>query len=1098
MMMQNGYDINKLFQEAQSRWLKSAEVFFVLQNYDKHHLNLKPPENPQSGSLFLFNRRVLRFFRKDGVSWRKKKDGKTVGEAHERLKVGDVDALNCYYAHGEQNPNFQRRCYWILDPTCDHIVLVHYREITDGKTYNGSTSNSLPDSFSIFSQSSGYFNVHPGSSGISELHESYQSSFSPGSVEEVSSTFVGRNNNMDHVDVDRPGEVGSSSYPEVNQALRRLTVQLSLDDDDGLMYLEKLPPDYSQIENPQDSELLVYGIEESKHDALIGLPLWEHDQWSVGNNGVQANLKKLLLQNSGDTEKQHGQPFDPGCKTDRKETNSWKEMLEMSSISTGINSQNKPLDILPQNGISHSPRNDIFKYEAGYHSKDATSLETGSLFLSDRGNVSTDLATQPEKLQYQWQDFKGMNETNQSNCHRNSESDFSLQLSATRQFLLGSDDAITSPSSSELTQKDEKSVHSRHSSATPTLGTDSGMGMLGRTDSTAWMETGNKPLVKHTPDCYEVWFNQKNCIATPVEADSSLTIPREQLFSIREISPGWAYSTESTKVIITGDFLCDHLEHVWGCMFGDIEVPAEVIQAGVLRCQAPQHKAGKVTFCITSDNKEPCSEVREFEYRMKLKSSTLDNNLPEKDAHKSTEELLLLAKFAKKLLVGHDSSSVARVDYVESGVGNLRNSRIADDPWDQIIESLLIGSENPSTIMDSILQELLKDKLQQWLSSRCRGGEVTDNSLSKEERSIIHTIAGLGYDWALNSILNVGVGINFRDLNGWTALHWAARFGREKMVAALLAAGASAGAVTDPTSQDPVGKSPASIAAACGHKGLAGYLSEVALTSHLSSLTMKESKISEGSAAVEAERTVESISDKSIQIPADAIEDQLSLKDSLAAVRNAAQAAARIQSAFHAYSFRRRQQRAAASCDEHGMTADDIHGLSAASKFLGLRDHKLNTAALSIQKKYRGWKGRKEFLELRQNVVKIQAHVRGHQVRRKYKFLWTVGVLEKVVLRWRRKGVGLRGFRAEPLPIDQSEDDDILKVFRKQKVDVAVDEAVSRVLSIVESPKARQQYRRILEGYKQAKAQISSNNGKALSSQGNDMESDVDDMHYFA
>lgn len=156
---------------------------------------------------------------------------------------------------------------------------------------------------------------------------------------------------------------------------------------------------------------------------------------------------------------------------------------------------------------------------------------------------------QPEKLIYQGQDFKGMNETNQSNCHRNSESDFSLQLSATRQFLLGSDDAIISPSSSELTQKDEKSVHSSiHSSATPTLGTDSGMGMLGRTDSIAWMETGNIPIVKHTPDYYDVWFNQKNRIATPVEADSSLTIPREQHFSIREISPGWAYSTESTKV----------------------------------------------------------------------------------------------------------------------------------------------------------------------------------------------------------------------------------------------------------------------------------------------------------------------------------------------------------------------------------------------------------------------------------------------------------------------------------------------------------------------------------------------------------------------
>lgn len=39
------------------------------------------------GSLFLFDRKVLRYFRKDGHKWRKKKDGKTVKEAHERLKV---------------------------------------------------------------------------------------------------------------------------------------------------------------------------------------------------------------------------------------------------------------------------------------------------------------------------------------------------------------------------------------------------------------------------------------------------------------------------------------------------------------------------------------------------------------------------------------------------------------------------------------------------------------------------------------------------------------------------------------------------------------------------------------------------------------------------------------------------------------------------------------------------------------------------------------------------------------------------------------------------------------------------------------------------
>lgn len=114
------------------------------------------------GSVFLFDRKVLRYFRKDGHNWRKKKDGKTVKEAHEKLKVsmgkrrpfrvngiftpeiwfcnevessksflvftralilassyifqvGSVDMLHCYYAHGEENENFQRRSYWMLE-----------------------------------------------------------------------------------------------------------------------------------------------------------------------------------------------------------------------------------------------------------------------------------------------------------------------------------------------------------------------------------------------------------------------------------------------------------------------------------------------------------------------------------------------------------------------------------------------------------------------------------------------------------------------------------------------------------------------------------------------------------------------------------------------------------------------------------------------------------------------------------------------------------------------------------------------------------------------------------------------------------------------
>lgn len=123
------------------------------------------------------------------------------------------------------------------------------------------------------------------------------------------------------------------------------------------------------------------------------------------------------------------------------------------------------------------------------------------------------------------------------------------------------------------------------------------------------------------------------------------------------------------------------------------------------------------------------------------------------------------------------------------------------------------------------------------------------------------------------------------------------------MVAELLAKGASATVVTDPTPQDPLGKTPGFLASLKGHTGLAAYLSEVALTTHLSSLTVEETEISKGSAELEAEKAVENIAQKTIQSRG-ATEDELSLKDSLAAVRNASQAAARIQGAFRAFSFR--------------------------------------------------------------------------------------------------------------------------------------------------------------------------------------------------
>ncbi|KAJ4814750.1 calmodulin-binding transcription activator [Rhynchospora pubera] len=920
--MQQNYDINELRKEAHARWLKPAEVFFILQNYEKYQITSEAPQKPPSGSLFLFNRRVLRFFRKDGHSWRRKKDGRTVGEAHERLKVGNVEALNCYYAHGDQNPYFQRRIYWMLNPAYEHIVLVHYREVSEGRYISLQAANFSARPSAVNSSKS------QSTSNSNASNPSYSSSY----VEEVSS--VQNANTRDN------------AQPEFSNALRQLEVQLSLEDVDDYIYLEENFP---------------------------------------SSTTTNANFHNFVGENAVDESLVQGLQL--GLETSASP--SWKDMFELNAPA-GIN------------------------------------MDTTSNLL--------DKSTIPSSSQFTEASIDGWQNT--SNVHNPSdEAELRRRLSATRRFLLGSD-SIDSPS-----QNSDKTLTENHA-------------LLRKFSSNEWMqdlalniEEGKKDNIS-SPS----WFDDSQFLDPHHAVDmgsSGLTLAQRQLFSIREISPEWAFSSESAKVIITGCFLCNPSDQPLAVMFGDIEVPVDIIQEGVLRCYTPPKLGpGKVTLCITSWNRESCSEVRDFEIREnQMPSATPRIAPPVANNTRTNEELPLLLKFAQ----------------------------------------LLLGKTNPDESLyggvDLIIEELLKEKLQGWLEMKMRlRDDEAGCVLTKQEQGVIHWVSGLGYKWALSPILEAGVGINFRDSKGWTALHWAAYFGREKMVAALLAKGASATVVTDPTPQDPLGKTPGFLASLQGHIGLAAYLSEVALTTHLSSLTIEETEISKGSAELEAERAVENIAQKTIQLRG-ATEDELSLKDSLAAVRNASQAAARIQAAFRAFSFRKRHQNSIREVGEYGMTQEDLNEISNASRMhvpYGSK-HDREKAALSIQKKYRGWKGRKNFLTVRQHVVKLQALVRGHQARKKYReFIWTVSMVEKAVIRWRRKGAGLRGFRPDPIEppqlepvVEDEEEEDIAKVFRKQKVDNALEEAVSRVLSMVETPDARQQYRRMIERYREAKAEMS-------------------------
>jgi hypothetical protein len=90
------------------------------------------------------------------------------------------------------------------------------------------------------------------------------------------------------------------------------------------------------------------------------------------------------------------------------------------------------------------------------------------------------------------------------------------------------------------------------------------------------------------------------------------------LWEIVDFSPEWDGESGGAKVLVSGAprpgwpegmYLC--------CVFGNVEVPAEQVSPGTLRCRAPPHAPGRVPFYISclGSGKRPVSDIRTFEYR---------------------------------------------------------------------------------------------------------------------------------------------------------------------------------------------------------------------------------------------------------------------------------------------------------------------------------------------------------------------------------------------------------------------------------------------------------------------------------------------------
>uniref|UniRef100_A0A0D9X1N1 CG-1 domain-containing protein n=1 Tax=Leersia perrieri TaxID=77586 RepID=A0A0D9X1N1_9ORYZ len=971
-------DIPQILLEAQNRWLRPTEICHILSNYKKFSIAPEPPNRPASGSLFLFDRKILRYFRKDGHNWRKKKDGKTVKEAHEKLKVGSVDVLHCYYAHGEENENFQRRTYWLLEEGFMNIVLVHYLEVKGGKQ---SFSRSKDAEESV-----GLSNADSPACSNSFASQSQVASQSMDAESPISGQI------SEYEDAETDNCRASSRYDPFVEMQQPV---------DGVMMDDMLG--VSAPSAGYRGEMQTTTANSNNHFATPYDIAGVFNEAGAGLRGASKTLHDSV---------RFGEPY-PEYPTDLMEPALYSSIATMES-----------------NNLDDNSRLETFMSEALYTNnltqKEADALTTVGITPSQVENNSyADGSIRYPLLKQTSLDL------------------FKIEPDGLKKF-----DSFSRWMSSELPEVADLDIKS--------------------SSDAFWSSTETVSVADGTS------------IAMNEQLDAFVVSPslsQDQLFSIIDVSPSYACTGSRNKVLITGTFLAnkEHVENCkWSCMFGDVEVPAEVLAHGSLRCYTPVHLSGRVPFYVTCSNRVACSEVREFEFR-----DSGSRHMDASDPHiTGINEMHLHIRLEKLLSLGQDDYEkyVMSEGNEKSEIINTINSLMLDDKWSN--QAVPTDEKEVSTARDQNIEKLVKEKLYCWLIHKIHDEGKGPNVLGNEGQGVIHLVAALGYDWAIRPIITAGVNVNFRDARGWTALHWAASCGRERTVGALIASGAESGLLTDPTPQFPSGRTAADLASENGHKGIAGFLAESALTSHLRALTLRESKDGNAKEICGLGGTEEFAGSSSAHLPCGDSQAE-SLKDSLSAVRKSTQAAARIFQAFRVESFHRKKV-VEYGDDDCGLSDERTLSLVSIRK-PGQNDGPSHSAAVRIQNKFRGWKGRKEFMIIRQKIVKIQAHVRGHQVRKSFrKIIWSVGIVEKIILRWRRKRRGLRGFQPvkqlegpsqiqqlegpsqiQPAKEEEEVDEyDYLKDGRKQ-AEGRLQRALARVKSMTQYPEAREQYSRL-------------------------------------
>lgn len=211
------------------------------------------------------------------------------------------------------------------------------------------------------------------------------------------------------------------------------------------------------------------------------------------------------------------------------------------------------------------------------------------------------------------------------------------------------------------------------------------------------------------------------------------------------------------------------------CVFGDTLYPAEMIQAGVFRCFVSQHSRGSVNFFLSFDGRTPISQVLNFEFRDPASTNVTRRENSDWDMFQIQIRLAhLLYSTSKSLDIL--SSKISPSSLKEGKKFALKYCNLSDS-WAYFSKLIESGKISFDRAKDCLFELSMKSRLKEWLLERVvDGSKITERDT--EGQGVLHLCAILGYTWAVYPFSCCGLSLDFRDKFGWTALHWAAYYGR--------------------------------------------------------------------------------------------------------------------------------------------------------------------------------------------------------------------------------------------------------------------------------------------------------------------------------